>query len=112
MRPRRRNSPVAGEHRSRTCELHRSQTRWVVRATLQQRLLRSPSVFDRLCTKSGHTRSSLCNLCVLCAFVVHYCSEKTTTEAQSTQRLHREEAEWRLFVQSQAPPDRITGSPS
>src|SRR5829696_4509459 len=76
MRPRRRNSPVAGEHRSRTCELHRSQTRRVVRATLQQRLLRSRSVFDWLCTKSGHTRSSLCNLCVLYAFVVHYCSEK------------------------------------
>src|SRR5215216_4014035 len=47
-----------------------------------------------------HTRSSLCNLCVLCASVVHYCSEKTTTETQSTQRLHREEAEQRLFVQS------------
>ena len=46
-----------------------------------------------LCTKSGHTRSSLCNLCVLCASVVHYCSEKTTTETQSTQRLHREEAD-------------------
>src|SRR5215208_5348374 len=54
-----------------------------------------------LCRKSGHTRSSLCNLCVLCASVVHYCSEKTTTETQSTPRLHREEAEYRLFVQSQ-----------
>jgi hypothetical protein len=40
-----------------------------------------------------HTRSSLCNLCVLCVSVVHYCSEKPTTETQSTQRLHREEAE-------------------
>src|SRR5215208_4353682 len=55
---------------------------------------------ESLCPKSGHTRSSLCNLCVLCASVVHYCSEKTTTETQSTQRLHREEAEQRLFVQS------------
>src|SRR5215208_1980443 len=36
-------------------------------------------------------RSSLCNLCVLCVSVVHYYSEKTTTETQSTQRLHREE---------------------
>src|SRR5215203_3848854 len=59
-----------------------------------------PLWFNWLCTKSGHTRSSLCNLCVLCASVVHYCSEKTTTETQSTQRLHREEAEQRLFVQS------------
>src|SRR5215208_5382211 len=96
MRPRRRNFPVAGEHPSRTCELHRSQTRRVVRATLLQRQLRSRSVFDWLCTESGRTRSSLCNLCVLCASVVHYCSEKTTTGAQSTQRLHREEAESRL----------------
>ena len=34
--------------------------------------------------------SSLCNLCVLCAFVVKELFDTTTTEAQSTQRLHRE----------------------
>src|SRR5215208_779421 len=43
---------------------------------------------------------SLCNLCVLCVSVVYYYQEKTTTEAQRTQRLHREELSKRLFVQS------------
>jgi hypothetical protein len=41
--------------------------------------------------------SSLCNLCVLCASVVHCCLEKTTTETQRTQRLHREEFQQKTF---------------
>jgi hypothetical protein len=40
---------------------------------------------------------SLCNLCVLCVSVVGESLGKTTTE---TQRLHREEHESGLFVQS------------
>src|SRR6185369_8652013 len=36
----------------------------------------------RPCTKSRHTCSSLCNLCVLCASVVEDCLGKTTTETQ------------------------------
>src|SRR6185437_7361901 len=49
--------------------------------------------------ESRFRSSSLCNLCVLCAFVVKNCSKKTTTETQRTQRLHREELRDRLFVQ-------------
>jgi hypothetical protein len=37
-------------------------------------------------------RISLCNLCVLCVSVVTLSQQKLTTEAQRTQRLHREEA--------------------
>jgi len=36
---------------------------------------------------------SLCNLCVLCASVVNEFRVTTTTEAQRTQRLHREEGQ-------------------
>lgn len=34
---------------------------------------------------------SLCLLCVLCVSVVHFARESVTTEAQRTQRMHREE---------------------
>jgi hypothetical protein len=44
----------------------------------------------QLCPKSRYKAL----LCVLCVSVVHHLFEKTTTEAQSTQRLHREEAYW------------------
>ena len=41
---------------------------------------------------------SLCNLCVLCVFVVIGIHDTTTTEAQRTQRLHREEAQTRTLL--------------
>ena len=53
-------------------------------------------VHQALQEKSYQT-SSLCNLCVLGASVVKELFEKTTTETQRTQRLHREIG---LFVQS------------
>ena len=37
------------------------------------------------------SRISLCNLCVLCVSVVVFPKQSSTTEAQRTQRLHREE---------------------
>ena len=53
---------------------------------------------EGLCPKSGYPCSSLCNLCVLCASVVNYSLEKTTTETQRTQRLHREEVRSGLLI--------------
>ena len=50
-----------------------------------------------LCTKVS--ASSLCNLLVLCASVVSEFAVKVTTEAQRTQRLHREIKRPALFVQ-------------
>src|SRR6185369_2059225 len=46
------------------------------------------SEFKRLCPKS---LISLCNLCVLCVSVVVFPKQSSTTEAQRTQRTHREE---------------------
>src|ERR1700752_124671 len=61
-------------------------------------------ILIRLCTKSPYRSSSLCSLRVLCASVVKESCEKTTTEAQRTQRLHRE---IRLFVQSHSLLDTV-----
>ena len=41
--------------------------------------------------KVGSELISLCNLCVLCVSVVDFAKKLLTTEAQRTQRLHREE---------------------
>src|SRR6185369_8797300 len=80
---------------------------------LRRRLLRLKSLQTETCatdtfphlsfrfSRQFGSCSSLCNLSVLCASVVEDCLEKTTTETQRTQRLHRE---IRLFVQS--PSDR------
>ena len=46
--------------------------------------------------------SSLCNLCVLCVSVVVFFEQFLTTEAQRTQRLHREEVRKGLFMQSRS----------
>ena len=40
---------------------------------------------------------SLCNLCVLCVSVVILAEEQSTTETQSTQRLHREDEQLSLL---------------
>jgi hypothetical protein len=40
--------------------------------------------------------NSLCNLCALCVSVVAFVLDKITTEAQKTQRLHREERYYAL----------------
>jgi len=50
-------------------------------------LSNSDSSLEALCTKS---LISLCNLCVLCVSVVDFFNNSLTTEAQRTQRLHRE----------------------
>src|SRR4051794_25813121 len=44
--------------------------------------------FQWLCTKS---LISLCNLCILCDSVVVFPEQSSTSEAQTTQRLHREQ---------------------
>src|SRR5215210_8629442 len=56
---------------------------------LKTAFLSQSSEFKRLCTKSGHTRSSLCNLCVLCASVVHYCSENNHRDTEDTEVAQR-----------------------
>ena len=56
-----------------------------------------PAVFDhchefnRFARKSHARTVSLCNFCVLCVSVVVFLRHSLTTEAQRTQRLHREE---------------------
>ncbi len=51
----------------------------------------------RLCPKSRHT-ALLCATSVFSvSLVVEYCLEKTTTETQRTQRLHREEVKQEAF---------------
>src|SRR4029079_377229 len=45
----------------------------------------------------SRNKISLCNLCVLCVSVVIGMCDTTTTEAQRTQRLHREEVEIRTL---------------
>src|SRR3982751_1378939 len=51
--------------------------------------------------EKSHARTiSLCNLCVLCVSVVVFLRHSLTTEAQSSQRLHREEPVNSLFVRS------------
>ena len=60
---------------------------------------------------------SLCNLGVLCVSVVTISQQKLTTEAQRTQRLHREEAalqrgaQLKLSVKIRAMPERIYRDP-
>src|SRR3982751_1105888 len=55
---------------------------------------------NRLCTKSLHLSSSLCNLCVLCVSVVHYCSEKPPQRHRAHRARTEKNCVCPLFVQS------------
>src|SRR6185369_14951579 len=71
---------------------YRVRDGWKLNSTEGRLRLRSRDKFcaSSLKFESPDLCSSLCNLCVLCVSVVNDCLEKTTTEAQRTQRLHRE----------------------
>ena len=66
-----------------------------------------PFGYDGLSLALHEKSDSLCNLCVLCISVVVVSNDSLTTEAQRTQRLHREEAnQWFEHVAVAAsPPD-------
>src|SRR6185369_524332 len=71
---------------------YRVRDGWKLNSTEGRLRLRSRDKFcaSSLKFESPDPCSSLCNLCVLCVSVVNDCLGKTTTEAQRTQRLHRE----------------------